>query len=304
MKSWIFREQPTDDYGIDSQIEVVDGEIVTGKLIALQIKSGPTYFRHVHADGWWFYIDQDDLDYWLRHSLPVIVVLFDEDSDTAYWQHVHPSALVATKAGAGKPRGRKLLVPRNQKLGSWAMPDLSRLADGDAFGLRLTRLRLALPWMRLLTSGRRLLLEADEWINKLSGRGDLQVVSVDDANEDRQELGTWTITAGLRSYAEVLPSLVPWAEVELHAETYEEADEDLYDEEAGHYDREDDLIWHHESYEDWLAGKDRPALRPYANAAGEVDSWRLELKLNDVGRAFLLIDQFAEGAGPVLAPDH
>ncbi|MBB1158145.1 DUF4365 domain-containing protein [Amycolatopsis dendrobii] len=37
---WLFREQPTEDYGVDAQIEVVDGETVRGKLLALQIKSG------------------------------------------------------------------------------------------------------------------------------------------------------------------------------------------------------------------------------------------------------------------------
>ena len=36
----IFREQPTDDYGIDAQIEIVEDNYPTGKLIGVQIKSG------------------------------------------------------------------------------------------------------------------------------------------------------------------------------------------------------------------------------------------------------------------------
>lgn len=36
----IFREQPTDDYGIDAQIEIIDNNYASGKLIAVQIKSG------------------------------------------------------------------------------------------------------------------------------------------------------------------------------------------------------------------------------------------------------------------------
>ena len=43
-------------------------------------------------------------------------------------------------------------------------------------------------------------------------------------------------------------------------------------------------------------------LRPYTNGAGEVDFWKLELILNDLGRAFLVIDEFAEGEGKLLTP--
>ena len=41
----IFREQPTDDYGIDAQIETIEDEYATGKLIAVQIKSGASFFN-------------------------------------------------------------------------------------------------------------------------------------------------------------------------------------------------------------------------------------------------------------------
>ena len=37
---WILREQPTSDHGIDAHVEIVDERDVTGRLIALQIKSG------------------------------------------------------------------------------------------------------------------------------------------------------------------------------------------------------------------------------------------------------------------------
>ena len=43
----IFREQPVDDYGIDAQIEIVENKCATGKLIAVQIKSGNSYFKEL-----------------------------------------------------------------------------------------------------------------------------------------------------------------------------------------------------------------------------------------------------------------
>ena len=51
---WLFRDQPTEDYGIDAHVEVVDGEDVRGRLLALQIKSGESWFRELGPGGWWF----------------------------------------------------------------------------------------------------------------------------------------------------------------------------------------------------------------------------------------------------------
>lgn len=51
---WLFREQATEDYGIDAHAEAVDGDLVLGRLLALQIKSGASWFRRPGPDGWWF----------------------------------------------------------------------------------------------------------------------------------------------------------------------------------------------------------------------------------------------------------
>lgn len=42
---WIFWELSTEDYGVDAEIEINIPEYPTGKLIALQIKSGKSIFR-------------------------------------------------------------------------------------------------------------------------------------------------------------------------------------------------------------------------------------------------------------------
>ena len=294
---WIFREQPTEDYGIDAQIELVERGAATGRLIAAQIKSGASYFSNAHPDGWWFRLDKDDLEYWLDHALPVLVLLYNPETDTAYWEAVNHHTIVTGRRG-----GKKLLVPKAQQLGRASHGALAKAAAGKPEELRLRQLRLALPWMRLLQSGRRILLEADEWVNKMSGRGDIQIISVDEANEDREELGAWYIMAGLRPYEEVLPTLVPWADVVLHEETYDEADEDAWESECVYYDSEGDRMVS-ETYEDWLMGQVRDGrLRPYANGAGEVDFWRLELILNELGRGFLAMEAFLQGDGWILTP--
>lgn len=51
---WIFREQPIEDYGIDAHVEVVENNTPTGTLIALQIKSGKSWFKEKTAKSCWF----------------------------------------------------------------------------------------------------------------------------------------------------------------------------------------------------------------------------------------------------------
>lgn len=294
---WIFREQPTDDYGIDAQLEVVADGTATGQLLSVQIKSGRSYFKNESDEGWWYALRKDDISYWLEHALPVVVVIYDPDRESTYWQAVNERTVVTGKRG-----GKKLLIPRGQELSCRSKRELEKAAAGKPYELRIRSLRLSLPWMRLLQSGRRLLIEADEWINKMSGRGDIQLVSVDEGNGDRVELGRWFIMVGSRAYEDVLPSLFPWADMFLHAESYNEADYEDWEVECVFYDREGDRLVSL-PFEDWMEENRRSAsLRPYSNSYNEVDHWRLELILNDLGRGFLAVNQYAEDVSMVLSP--
>jgi hypothetical protein len=58
---WLFREQSTEDYGIDAYAEVLDGEDVRGRLLALQIKSGKSWFDEQAPVGWWFRPDSEQV---------------------------------------------------------------------------------------------------------------------------------------------------------------------------------------------------------------------------------------------------
>ena len=73
----IWRETPMADVGIDGQIEHVsaDGK-ATGRLLAAQVKSGPSYF-HDHGSHWHFYLDEKHRLYWERFPIPVIFFLHD-----------------------------------------------------------------------------------------------------------------------------------------------------------------------------------------------------------------------------------
>lgn len=88
---WIFREQFVVDQGIDGQVEIADDDgRGTGRLIAVQIKSGPSHFKRVKG-GWAFYYDETKRRLWLGHALPVMVVFIDLETEAVYWQRIHPS---------------------------------------------------------------------------------------------------------------------------------------------------------------------------------------------------------------------
>ena len=107
---WIFREQPIEDYGIDAHVEVVESNTATGKLIALQIKSGKSWFKQKTPDGFVFYVNTEHLEYWQEHSLPVMVVLYDNEEEIAYWQAVNSSNVQKTN------KGWKLIIPFEQQI--------------------------------------------------------------------------------------------------------------------------------------------------------------------------------------------
>lgn len=234
------------------------------------------------------------MQYWTNHSLPVVVVLYRPETKRCHWQLVNRETLVEPSTG-----GWKLLVPEAQVLDGSARTPLREAVDGDPYVLRIRELQLARPWMELLADGKRLVVDMEEWINKTSGHGSILLGVDNDDGEDPAPLASWGVFLGFASYAEVVPQLFAWADVSVHEETYDEAEHDAYEVECVIYDNEGDRFVT-EDYDEWRAGRRWAELRPYANAAGEVDFWPLELTLNELGRAFLVVDQFAREGGQQL----
>ncbi len=283
---WLFRDQPTEDYGIDAHAEVVDGENVRGRLLALQVKSGESWFKETAPEGWWFRPDSEHVQYWTNHCLPVVVVLFHPVTRLCHWQLVNREKLVKTSTG-----GWKLLVPKAQVLDESAREPLRSAAEGDPYELRLRELRLAKPWMEMLASGTRLVVDFAEWINKSSGRGTVSIgIDHEDGNEP-EELVTWHFWVGPANYADAVPELFAWADADVHEETYDDAEYDQYVTECSIWDEGDQFFT--ESFGDWRRTLLERGIRPYNNSAGEVDYYRLELTLNELGKAFLVVDKFA-----------
>lgn len=285
---WLFREQPISDFGIDAEIEVVLHGHATGRLIAAQIKSGSSYFRKATTLAFRYRGKLEHLEYWLNHSLPVVVILHDPETDHCYWEEVSARTV---------NRGLKewdLMIPKSQTLGPKTARRLALLSEGSPYILRLRGLQLAKPYMEQLEQGTLLLLQVEEWVNKTSGRGDFTLIAKEPTGEE-QVLMQWPfVLVGLTPYEEALPALFPWADLTVEEETYEDHDRQRWDLECGMWDQEEgDYIGHTMNFDEWANCRAR-GLRPYCNN-GEVAYWRLELTLNDLGRSFLKLNRFLEG---------
>ena len=296
----IFREQPTDDYGIDAQIEIVEDNYPTGKLIGVQIKSGESFFSETTDNGIVFRGERRHYDYWLNHSLPVIIVLYSPEKDICCWNIVNSET--------AKPTGKKwkIEIPFRNLLEN-AKPQLIKIADNlTEYEKRFNTFLLAKPWMNEIINGNKVVLTVGEWINKSSGKGDFKLKILDKFGSEKQVFNTTFWGFGLRNYVEVIKALFPWATVSIDYDFYTEYDEEALENEdfsaanvtytdsvGAYFDREKrEYIFPKDapSIEEWM--KDSKNIRPYCIIAGEVAYYQLVLELNDIARAFLLLDNF------------
>jgi hypothetical protein len=125
--SWIFREQAKSDLGIDGQIEIVnENKEGTGRLIAVQLKTGKSYLKYETTESYTYYGKNDHLNYWINHSLPVIVVLCDDIEDVCYWVEITRANIKRTTSAWN------VLVPKKQTISKSYANDFISIAGAPA----------------------------------------------------------------------------------------------------------------------------------------------------------------------------
>lgn len=111
--NWMFREQPVNDIGIDAHIEFIDFSGQPKQLLALQIKSGDSWFKEQKDNCIVFRdINERQYNYWTMNSLPCILVLYNPNDNTCIWQKLTTETIVRTKEGEGK--GFVVKIPLSQ----------------------------------------------------------------------------------------------------------------------------------------------------------------------------------------------
>ena len=85
---FIFRQTSNTDVGIDGQIEYVNSTCeATGKIAAVQIKSGDSYLKESKTDknNWTFYPDEKHKAYWEMYPIPVILLVYSPSNDKIFF---------------------------------------------------------------------------------------------------------------------------------------------------------------------------------------------------------------------------
>lgn len=265
---WIFREQAVSDMGIDAHIEPVSDGNPTGQLIGVQIKTGPSHFTEKH-DHLVYYGSLVHLEYWLRHALPVILVAHLPDSKATYWVHVNKDSTQRTE------KAWKIEIPKSQKLDESSTGKLLAVLDGTPLETKNRNLVLHLGNMKFLKDGGKLVIYKEDWHNKSLGRGTLNLIKInhDGSEETIKAENYWYVGYDVKSLIE---AVYPWAAVSIDEEFYEDNfDESFYDVYSEAY------IASHEVY-------------PYETVAGEISLYRLQIKLNSLGEAFLEVMSYLE----------
>lgn len=90
---WSFRERPHSDFGIDADVEQKINGKRTNRHIALQIKSGESYVKIKKNGKITFSIDPWHYSYWLQSDRPVLILLYDPDTEKIYWEQVRLATL-------------------------------------------------------------------------------------------------------------------------------------------------------------------------------------------------------------------
>ena len=277
---WLFREQPTQDYGIDAHAEIVADERPTGKLLAFQIKSGGSFFKETSEGEYVFRTDDKHIGYWVGHSMPVVLALYNPDTKEACLQHVSRETVEST----GK--GWKILVPMRNALGTpeETLRWLASLTQPEPYIRRLNRLRVDRRWMSLIAEGAEVRIEFDDWVNKSLPRYQITISS----GKDKE---VWpTLYAPGVDIEAMLGHFFPWADFSVDQDAHIEGAEEQWENEC--------VLWRdpdtgHKGYEksfnEWY--EPPSGIEPVA-CDGETESYALFLTLNEFGKAFLQIDDF------------
>ncbi len=226
------------------------------------------------------------------NSLPCIVVLYNPDDGTCVWQKLTNQTIERTRGGEGK--GFFVKVPLNQVfLDAASNEKLLAFTSLPEHIVNYNFLLSQKKFMQIIQNGGVVKLHSSEWVNKSCGRGDTELI-VDDGNGvEKYAYPYWFPHT---PYTMVFPRLFPWADFAADEDFFEDEDKECWQDYNCFYDKkEDKWLVVGDSFEEF-----RKKLNPMRsiNHSGEVAEYMMILSLNDLGRAFLAVDEFVSKNQP------
>lgn len=206
---WLFRRQLESDVGIDAHVEPLSSEGPTGQLIALQIKSGPSFFRK--SDGDYVYrASARHLEYWSSFPLPVLLVMHNPDTDETVWCRVERHYFKMNDDGSGNIA----IAARAQLNKDAAEAILRSIPASDPESRRRQRMNIDADIIRR-AAVEEAYLRFNIWVNKsLNWRGAEIVFGDPDGDSEVK----YPFMAAGYAMGELLAELFPWADCEYAQE--------------------------------------------------------------------------------------
>jgi len=279
---WLFREQFVKDIGIDAQVEIVEKNVSTGELIAIQVKTGESYFKETDGKHIVYRVNKKHYTYWLKHSLPVVIVLYNPKTDLVIW------CPIVNDNWEELEDSYKIKISIEQTLESKNCMVLKKVLKLPLQTFRLHKLILDHSLIEKVNEGNEVCVEYDDWINKSLSRIEVRIyINVNGEWEEHKI--PMTYCAGLTSH-QILEKILPWADFEMDIDAYEERKREEYENEAyAYYDKEDGVKYYSETFDEWY---EEPKSFQPIYSDGEIETYRLIVKLNDLGSAFLTVANY------------
>lgn len=276
---WIFRRLDHRDVGIDAELEVVWRGRSTGLLLAAQIKTGLSYFSESTPGGWKYRGDYQHLQYWDDHSLSVVVILVNPDTERIYFAPVRKRDVHRAE------KSWTIDIREDSRLSARAFPELLSLAWAQDPGDALFKYcQLHAEYIRCIRGGGKVSVDVTDWVNKTRGQVQMKII-VEPEDGPPQETDAFFL-AGAGSDPDFVAKVFPWSDVELD-EYFYDMNEDEPPPEAVFQDSDEPGGY-------YVVPGERPSgLRPYGcGGGGEVEFYRYVLSLNATGLAYAkLVDE-------------
>jgi hypothetical protein len=210
--------------------------------------------------------------------MPVVIVLYDPDSKRMYWQNIS----TATAESTGK--NWKILVPK-----SHVFSDVERtlrafgaLTQPEPYVRKLNGLRIDRRWIERVDEGYEVRVSFDDWVNKSLPRFQLTIFC-------EEESETWPMVYGPGMGIEAaLAYLLPWAESFLDREAHREEAVNQWMNQCYLCRDPDGDVLYTMPFDQWYRSPDEEIVP--ISSDGEVERYCLFLKLNELGSAFLVLD--------------
>ncbi len=116
------------DIGIDAILEIREEKYKSsGIFLAVQLKSGESFFNNEDDNSYYVYMDYPHIEYWLKCLMPVIFIIYSPENNEAYWVKIEKSSL------SQKKKSYKISIPKSNRLTQTRKDDLYEVFYGKLY---------------------------------------------------------------------------------------------------------------------------------------------------------------------------